>query len=238
MEAENTVPAFEVAMRAGADVVELDVRMTSDDVAVVMHDPDVDRTTDGWGLVRSATLSELKRLTVETSSGDRVEIPTLEEALRCLSGRAAVDVEIKNVPGEPDFEPARELAVEATLRAVDRTAFVGTVLISSFNPLSIARALELEPDVVTGLLVTEDVDPRVAFSFAREQGHSWVLPHVSAVLDGPGELATEVHGAGMSLGAWITDDPTMAVTLFRAGLDAVATNDPAAIVAARHEAFG
>ena len=47
------------------------------------------------------------------------EVPTLEEALACLSGRAAVDVEIKNIPGEPDFDGSRELAVEATLRALD-----------------------------------------------------------------------------------------------------------------------
>src|SRR6266480_6507973 len=46
-EAENTLPAFEAAVRAGADAVEFDVRMTADGVAVVMHDPDVSRTTDG-----------------------------------------------------------------------------------------------------------------------------------------------------------------------------------------------
>src|SRR2546428_11122700 len=97
IETENTLPAFEAAVRAGADVVEFDVRMTADDVAVVMHDPDVDRTTDGRGLVRSTTLSALKQLGVELSSGERVEVPTLEEALRCLSGRGSIGVEIKNV---------------------------------------------------------------------------------------------------------------------------------------------
>jgi len=124
-EAENTIPAFESAIAAGADVVEFDVRMTADDVAVVMHDPDVARTTDGAGLVRDLHLVEIKRLRIRTADGGDTEVPTLEEALRCLSGRAAADVEIKNIPGEPDFEGSRELAVEATLHALEAVGFDG-----------------------------------------------------------------------------------------------------------------
>lgn len=238
IEAENTLAAFDAAVAAGADVVEFDVRMTADDVAVVMHDPDVSRTTDGHGLVRDLRLDELKALRIRTADGKLAEVPTLEEALICLSGRAAVDVEIKNIPGEPDFDGENELAVEATLRALDAVAFVGTVLLSSFNPLSIARALSLAPDVPTGLLTTEDVEPLAAFGFARDQGHAWVLPFVGGVLGEGPSLADLVHGAGMRLGTWITNDLAEAIALMRAGVDAVATNDPAAIVAARVEAFG
>ncbi len=237
-EAENTLPAFEMAIAAGADVVEFDVRMTADGVAVVMHDPDVSRTTDGHGLVRDLRLVEVKRSRIRTSDGDATEVPTLLEALACLSSRAAVDMEFKNIPGEPDFDGTRELAVEATLRALDDVGFVGSVLLSSFNPLSIARALEVAPEIPTGLLTTEDVDARVAFGFARAQGHGWVLPFAGSVLAAGASLADDVHASGMRLGTWITDDPVVAVDLFRAGVDAVATNDPAAIVAARIEAFG
>ena len=237
-EAENTIPAFESAIAAGADVVEFDVRMTADDVAVVMHDPDVSRTTDGAGLVRDLHLAEIKRLRIRTADGGETEVPTLEEALTCLSGRAAVDVEIKNIPGEPDFDGSRELAVEATLRGLETVGFAGFALLSSFNPLSIARARELSPDVPTGLLTTEDVEARVALGFAHEQGHGWVLPFTGAVLAAGPSLAQEAHELGMRLGTWITDDPVVAVGLMRAGVDAVATNDPAAVVAARREAFG
>ena len=238
VEAENTLPAFEMAIAAGADVVEFDVRMTADGVAVVMHDPDVSRTTNGHGLVRDLPLLELGRLRIRTSSGALTEVPTLLEALACLSGRAAVDVEIKNIPGEPDFDETTELAVEATIRALEDVGFVGPALLSSFNPLSIARARELAPGIPTGLLTTEDVDGRVAFEFAREQGHAWVLPSAGSVLAAGATLADEVHASGMRLGTWITDDPAVAVELMRAGVDAIATNDPAAIVGARNEAFG
>ena len=77
--------------------------MTADGHAVVMHDPDVSRTTDGTGLVSEMTLDEIRTLGV----------PTLEEALACLSGRAAADIEVKNLPREPGFTPEREAAVEA-----------------------------------------------------------------------------------------------------------------------------
>jgi glycerophosphoryl diester phosphodiesterase len=210
--------------------------VTADGVAVVMHDADVERTTDGAGLVRDLTSIQVRRLRIAGSQ----EVPTLEEALRCCSGRVAVDVEIKNVPGEPDFSAERELAVEATLRALDDVAFSGAVLVSSFNPFSIAHARTLAPDVPTGLLSDPSVDARAALGYAHEQGHPWVLPFVKQVLSaGPGSVSAfveDAHAMGMRLGTWLVDDPEEAVELFRAGVDAVATNDPVSVVAARAEA--
>jgi glycerophosphoryl diester phosphodiesterase len=233
VEAENTLPAFELAIAAGAEAVEFDVRMTADGVPVVLHDADVSRTTDGEGLVGDLTLEELKGLRVRTADGGATEVPTLEETLRLCTGRVGLDVEIKNIPGEPDFEGEREAATEATLRALDATAFSGFVLLSSFNPLSIARARALAPEVPTALLTPPGVDARVAATFARSEGHPWVLPFIEDVRDaGPG-LAAEVHAAGTRIGTWLTDDPVLAVELMRHGLDAVATNDPAAVVSAR-----
>lgn len=235
---ENTIHAFEAAVAAGADVVEFDVRMTSDGVAVVLHDPDVSRTTDGSGLVRGLTLTQVKRLRIDSAVGDPTEVPTLEEALRCLSGRVGVDVEIKNIPGEPDYDTERQEAVEATVRALEETGFSGDVLVSSFNPMSIARSRELAPDLSTGLLTTEDVEADAALAFARSHGHPWALPFVGCVLDAGDGFVREAHGAGVRVGTWVVDDPATAVALMRSGIDAVATNDPARIVAARNEAFG
>src|SRR5438132_12637759 len=81
IEAENTLPAFEAAIAAGADAVELDVRTTADGVVVVMHDADVSRMTDGIGLVHDLRLEELKRLRVRTAAGGETAVPTLEEVL-------------------------------------------------------------------------------------------------------------------------------------------------------------
>ncbi|HET9671386.1 MAG TPA: glycerophosphodiester phosphodiesterase family protein [Actinomycetota bacterium] len=221
---ENTIDAFEAAIDAGADAVEFDVRMTADGQAVVMHDPDVSRTTSGTGLVSEMTLEEIRKLGV----------PTVEEALRCLSGRAAADIEIKNLPGEPDFTPDREPAVEATLAALDAVAFSGQVIVSSFNSASIAHSRALRPDVPTGLLTEYAVDADEALDRATSEGHPWVLPFVSKVLDAGEGFAERVHASGALLGVWITDDPETAGRLFELGADAIATNDPRSIVPIRN----
>jgi len=225
---ENTIEAFEAAIDAGADAVEFDVRMTTDGRAVVMHDPDVSRTTDGTGLVSEMTLKEIRPLGV----------PTLEEALECIAGRAAADIEIKNLPGEPAFTSDREAAVEATLDALDAVNFPGQVIVSSFNPASIAHSRALRPDVPTGLLTEYEVDAEEALARATAHGHPWVLPFVSQVLDAGESFAERVHAEGARLGVWIADDPSIARTLFEWGVDAVATNDPRAIVAVRDEVAG
>jgi glycerophosphoryl diester phosphodiesterase len=220
---ENTIEAFEAAIDAGADAVEFDVRMTADGHAVVMHDPDVSRTTDGTGLVSEMTLEEIRKLGV----------PTLRESLECLAGRAAADIEIKNLPGEPGFTPEREAAVEATLDALDAVSFPGQVIVSSFNPASLAHSRALRPDVPTGLLTEYGVDAEEALTRAVEQGHPWGLPFVLKVLEADDGFSDRVHAAGTLLGVWIADDPETARRLFELGADAVATNDPRAIVLAR-----
>ena len=222
---ENTIAAFDAAVDAGADAVEFDVRMTGDGHAVVMHDADVSRTTDGTGIVSEMTLEEIRMLGV----------PTLEEALRCLSGRAAVDIEIKNAPDEPGYTPEAEPAVEATLKALDEEAFASPVIVSSFNPASIAHSRALRPDVPTGLLTWFDVEADDALAQATGQGHPWVLPFVTKVLEAGDDFGELVHRAGALLGVWIADDPDIARKLFELGADAVATNDPLAIVQIRDD---
>ena len=235
---ENTVEAFEAAIDADADAVEFDVRVTADGVAVVMHDPDVSRTTDGFGQVAELTLSDVRRLGIPLPGGGAAGVPTLEDALVCLSGRAAADIEIKNLPGEPGFTPDREPAVEATLDALEATAFPGQVIVSSFNPASIAHSRRLRPDVPSGLLTSYEVEAADALRRATEDGHPWVLPFVAQVLEAGDGFADEVRSAGALLGVWIADDPETARQLFDLGADAVATNDPRSIVPIRDEVAG
>jgi glycerophosphoryl diester phosphodiesterase len=237
-EAENTLEAFDAAVALGADAVEYDVRVAADGTAIVMHDPGVERTTDGTGLVRDLTLTELKRLRIRTADGGATEVPTLEETLAHLSGRVAIDVEIKNLPGEPGFDGERELALEATLRALDRTGFSGPVLLSSFNPLTLARSRVLAPELPTGLLTTEEVEAPAALAYAVGEGHPWILPFAGTVLAAGEGFAERARGSGVSVGVWIIDDPATALTLWGAGVTAVATNDPGALIAARDGSSG
>lgn len=81
---ENTMPAFESAYSLGVDMIELDLRMTKDGEIVVIHDPSVDRTSDGHGLVSDMTLAELKELDFGIKTGEKfrgTRIPTFREFL-------------------------------------------------------------------------------------------------------------------------------------------------------------
>jgi glycerophosphoryl diester phosphodiesterase len=236
--AENTIGAFIAAMEAGADAVEFDVRSTADGHPVVMHDALVDRTTDGHGPIRSMTSAEVERLRVRGDGADDLRVPSLDQTLAALSGHVGVVMEIKNVPGEPDFDPVDQRVVEATLASLHRTAFVGPVLVVGFNPMSIDASRKLEPGVTTGLLAAPGVGPAAAFAYAREHGHRWILPHADELEDSPADLVEQIHAASVRIGTWVVDDPAVAIGLMRAGVDAVATNDPASLVDATRIAFG
>src|SRR5438128_68162 len=112
---ENTLAAFELGSRTGADVLELDVHLTRDQRVVVIHDATVDRTTDGKGAVAELDYAALARLDAGARfrpgsgfpfRGKRLGLPLLEEVLAAFP-RAAFNIEIK-APG----------AVAAVLRAL------------------------------------------------------------------------------------------------------------------------
>jgi glycerophosphoryl diester phosphodiesterase len=235
---ENTIEAFEAAIDAGADAVEFDVRMTRDGVPIVMHDQDVSRTTNATGLVMKLPLDEIRRLSIELPGGGAAGVPTLEEALACLSGRAAADIELKNDWDEPGYVEEGAPAIEATLEALDRVGFRGSVLLSSFDETTLRRCRSIRPDVTTGLLTRAEVDAATGLETAAGDDHPWLLPFVGQVLAVGSAFPAEVHEAGLRLGIWLADDPDMARTLFEWGVDAVATNDPRAIVPIRAEVVG
>ena len=93
---ENSIPAIESVIRMGVDIMELDVKMTSDSVLVLSHDATVNRTTTGKGPVSSFTLDSLKTLRLKRGHGvatDSLRIPTLEEALTVCKDRILVNVD-------------------------------------------------------------------------------------------------------------------------------------------------
>jgi glycerophosphoryl diester phosphodiesterase len=220
---ENTLAAFEEAVRVGASLVELDVRMSRDGVPVVMHDATVDRTTDGTGAVHELTAAEISAL--DAGEGERV--PALVDALALLSGRAGVALEIKNLPGEPGYDPRPAATVDAVHAELERTAFEGAVLVISFNPASVAASKKIAPGVPTGLLSTNPVPPRDALAFAADAGHEMVLPGSRTLVPEGPSFVEDAHAAGVRVGTWTVDDAGLLRTLLDWGVDAMASNDPA-----------
>jgi glycerophosphoryl diester phosphodiesterase len=241
---ENTLRAFEAAVEAGADAVELDVRLTADGVAVVSHDADVSRMTGEPGLIHEMTLAQVKALDASRSPGgvdealgseapERHEIPTLVEALRYLDGRVAVDIEIKNIPGDPGFDSPIEAVAEEVVRLLDEMATTDGILVTSFNWLSIERVRRLAPRVATGFLTSPAVDPKAAMTYARLNGHRAVLPHAYALADAGSEFVAAAAADGVRVWTWTVDEPEELERFFDWGVDAVVTNDPATAIRVR-----
>ena len=215
---ENTLAAFRGAAALGADGVELDVRRTADGAAVVHHDAFI----PGIGPIVEQTAAALRHRAPW--------VPSLAAALDAC-GRLWVDVEVKNSPADPDWDPADGLVarVVADLREWGRA---DAVLLTSFNPATITRARALAPELATGWLV-EAEPAAAAVPWVADGGHAALLPHASA-LEGPAAAATAhaAHRAGIELLTWTVDDPAEARRLAAAGLDGIITNRPGALLGA------
>lgn len=97
---ENTLPALQAAIDLGMDYAELDVRTTADGKLVLMHDPTVDRMTDGKGEVAKMTLAQIRSLDAGVKFGPQfagTKVPTFEEALRRAHGKIGIYVHVKSV---------------------------------------------------------------------------------------------------------------------------------------------
>lgn len=135
LEPENTLRSFVAAEQAGLDVIELDLHLSKDGALVVMHDPDVDRTTDGSGPVAEMTLEELRAL--DAGRGERV--PVFEEVLEAVS--TPLQAEIK------DREAARALA-----EVINARGLAERVEVSSFHDEALTEISRLVPGVRTALI--------------------------------------------------------------------------------------
>ena len=108
---ENTLASFKEAVRVGADMIELDVRLSREGAVMVFHDPDLSRTTDGDGPVEKRRLAELRALDAGSWFSENFKgegIPILEEVIRTIfSSRIELCIEIKIDPGREDRKSTR-----------------------------------------------------------------------------------------------------------------------------------
>ena len=155
---ENTLLAFEQAIQAGADMIELDVHLSRDDRIVVIHDDRIDRTADGSGKVPDMTLAELKRYNYNNGMAKFgfVEIPTLEETLTLVGERVALNIEIKK-------RPVNQGAIEEKLYALLREqGAIHRFIVSSFDIDALRDMKRIAPEVLTALIYD-----RVWFPFSE-----------------------------------------------------------------------
>lgn len=149
---ENTLASFEGAAALGADMVELDVQLTSDGEVVVFHDEKISRCTNGRGRVADHTLAALKKLDAGSWFDKKYQgekIPTLTEVLNLCRERIAVNIEIKTEAVTDALSGGIE---EKCLRIVDDSGMPGHVVFSSFDPRAILHLKEIDPRTPAAVL--------------------------------------------------------------------------------------
>ena len=132
---ENTLSCISKGLSYGPDMIEIDVHLTSDCEVVVCHDPYIDRTTDGKGIISEMTLEEVKAAHIVDASGNstKEKIPTLREVIEHIGERAAILLEIKR---EDDTDDGLE---RFCLDIIYEYGLQGSIVVQSFNDIVLER---------------------------------------------------------------------------------------------------
>ncbi len=219
MAPENTLEAFEAALRSGADGVELDVRTCATGEVVVCHDPTLSRLAGVAMRVRATGYIALR--TADLGGGARV--PTLDAVLELCAHQGMVNVEVKS--DDVDIGTL----VPAVARVLGRHTRNET-LVSSFDPRILVSLRALRPGVRRGMLLP----PRRRHPFesaAVLARLSDVAPHAMHPWhgDASAERIAWWRSLGLEVNVWTVDDPALALALRARGATTVITNQPGLI---------
>ncbi len=214
---ENTMEAFEEAVTLGADVIEMDVRRTLDGHLVLLHDEEVDRTTDGTGSISELPLKQVKAL--DAGMGNR--IPLLEEVFsQFFRDRVVLNLDIKCAGIE-----------EKVVEMVHRLFRSDGVLISSARPPVLRKVKEIDGEIKIGLLVgraksrnpimwIKGLFPLASF---RKLGAHTLHQNVRLVTP---YLIRGCKKEGIPLFVWVVNEELTMRKLIRRGVDGIITNRP------------
>jgi glycerophosphoryl diester phosphodiesterase len=237
---ENTIPAFEYAIAAGVDALELDMAVTKDNVLVISHDPYLEPPVC-TGPVRKAMIHELTLKQVKEWDCGAVRnpkfpkqqpvpgarMPTLDEVFDLApQGNFLFNIETKSFPKHPELTPAPEAFVKLVLDKIRKHHLESRVVLQSFDFRTLRAMKRLAPEIKLSAL-----DARPARSFveiAKEAGADIVSPEFYLVT---AERVQAAHTAGLQVLPWTPDTPAEWNRLIAAGVDGIITDDPAALIA-------
>lgn len=217
---ENTLAAFALACKLGADGIELDTFLCASGELVVTHDDDLSIWSNGLGQVSNTPLTILKELDFGShfSSNFRGEkIPTLQEVIDLLPNSMFINVEIKTL----SLRPARE--VKAVVELIKKNNLFPRVLVSSFNPLVLYHLKKLSPNIARGLLF----ESRLPIHFGKINS-SLLKLHA---LHPPAHLTNEkliqlARKNGYQVNTWTINEPAEMHRLIDLGVNSIITDYP------------
>ncbi len=221
---ENTMIAFRKALEARADGIEMDARLTADGHIVIMHDPTVDRTTNGKGKVRDLTLAEIRALDAGVKKGmvfENERVPMLEEVFAELGGKLLLNIELCNYEEGDE----RTLAYE-TIELVEKYNLTDSVIISSFRFNNLVYAKDKNPGISCGLLASKGIKGLLARNLLNHSVSVDALhPYYTDVTP---TLVRREQQCGRKIRVWTVNESSDIRQLYDLGVDAIFTDDPLA----------
>lgn len=218
---ENTLASFKKALEAGVDGIECDVHLSKDGYVVVCHDPTLDRTTNGTGMIKDLTWRELQALDAgswfsQEFSGER--IPGLADLLELVSGYdITLNIELKT--GKVAYEGLEEAVIEL----LKKYNMVERSVISSFNLESLAKVKALMPRIAIGALY-KDMNDIPSFWETMDSLRANALhPCFRGLLP---EVVVEAKRRGYVVNVWTLDEPSDIEQVICLGVDGVITDYP------------
>lgn len=219
---ENTLAAFELAARNGADAIEFDVKLTADGHVIVIHDQTVDRTTNGSGNVARLTLAALRDLDAGVQFPGQFpgeKIPTLDEVFETVGKRLYMNVELTN------YATPFDQLVTNVAELVRKHGMQERVLFSSFFPANLRKTRALLPEVPRGLLTWAGWMGWWGRTIGFRSGVYQALhPHLSDVTP---DLVYRLHATGKRLNVWTINSEADLKRMVELGVDGLITDDPA-----------
>jgi glycerophosphoryl diester phosphodiesterase len=211
---ENTLSAIRQALEDEADMAEIDVQTTRDRVVVLLHDRDFMRLAGDPRRLEDLTLARAREVDVGRAFNERFSgesIPTLEEVIREVRGRLSLNIELKYNRSDPALAPA-------VIELIRGEGILGECVITSLELAALEMVKELEPEAVTGLIVTQSVgDPtRLPVDFLS-------LNTARAT----GRLISHAHRQGKAVHVWTVNDRATMERMIERGVDNVITDYPA-----------
>lgn len=220
---ENTLAAFRLSLEAGVDGMEFDVQRCATGELVVIHDDDVQRTTDGVGLVKDISLAELRRLSAGEWFDPKFEdekIPTLEEVLELVDGKAVINIEVKNAPTcYPDIE-------DDVLDLLKSYKHMDKVIISSFDHNLMVKFRNKDKDI--NLAVLADALLLDLPGYAKKFQAKFWHPCIGSLTD---DTVDEAHEAGLTIYPWTSNNKKEWIWALEKKIDGLVTDDPAGLIA-------
>ena len=218
---ENTLSGFRHLHQLGVRAVEFDIQVSGDGELVIIHDADLQRTSNGQGCVHDFPASVLAELDACHRAFPgwpvREGIPRLDDVLALLPDFVHIELEVKA------RTPEHEAVVIANLPALwNKHQLAGRARTTSFNPRYLHGMLQAAPHIPRGFLFEEDFSGD-AMAMATAVGATSLGPHQRRCTP---ELIAQAHAAGLMVSTWTVNDHARALVLAEMGVDAIITDVP------------